>query len=554
MKKIFFVSHTHFDAEVFKTREEYLEQGFLNILEALHLLKKYPEFRFTLDQVCYLEPFMERFPSCREWMLQCIQEKRLCIVGGMYSMPDMNMPSGESLARQFLRGMTYCRDVLGADVTIGWTIDSFGHPPQTPQLMAQAGIKYHAFFRVADFTPSDFIWAAPDGSETICHHMYLTYSGFDMPGTQEKFDDEVFHRVNVLETCAATDNIMLPCGGDLSAPDPRLMAYVKGFNEKYTDYQIVIATPLDYFEALEAHKDTLIRRQVDLNPIFQGCYSSRIEVKLENRRLEDAFFTAEAAAACAGHPYSPTVWQDAWDKVLFNQFHDDICGTVVDKVFNLMMERYAASDEKVKALSSAALDTLSGLVDTRGEGIPVLVFNSLGWARKEPVKAQFTVLEPEGIKGFEIRDSSGNVLPSYMYWSERYKDGGFKKVFIQFIADLPPMGYEVFYAVPVSYVPIQEKAPVQYRITEMNEVTMGNEFLDIKFDFFAGVMSSLKLKSSGNELIDTERPWGAMVTIEPDNGDFWELNTPLCGSVAIPLNHSRKIMEIPGARYTKDAG
>src|ERR1700683_1454203 len=55
------VPHTHWEGAVFKTREEYLQMGLPNIVKALYLLKKYPEYRFVLDQMCYVRPFVERY-------------------------------------------------------------------------------------------------------------------------------------------------------------------------------------------------------------------------------------------------------------------------------------------------------------------------------------------------------------------------------------------------------------------------------------------------------------------------------------------------------------
>src|SRR5258706_16281988 len=60
---LWLVPHTHWEGAVFKTREEYLEIGLPNIVRALTLLKAHPEYCFTLDQVCYVRPFLERYPE-----------------------------------------------------------------------------------------------------------------------------------------------------------------------------------------------------------------------------------------------------------------------------------------------------------------------------------------------------------------------------------------------------------------------------------------------------------------------------------------------------------
>src|SRR5580698_7624758 len=57
------IPHTHWEGAVFKTREEYLDIGLPHILEALRLLKTQPSYRFVLDQVAYVRPFLERYPE-----------------------------------------------------------------------------------------------------------------------------------------------------------------------------------------------------------------------------------------------------------------------------------------------------------------------------------------------------------------------------------------------------------------------------------------------------------------------------------------------------------
>jgi alpha-mannosidase len=133
LKEIFFfIPHTHWEGAVFKTRAEYLEMGLPNILRALRLLKTYPNYRFVLDQACYVKPFLERYPEEESTFRMFVAEGRLAIVGGTDVMLDVNMPRGESFVRQVLYGKGYFRDKLGIDVTVGWQPDTFGHHPQIP--------------------------------------------------------------------------------------------------------------------------------------------------------------------------------------------------------------------------------------------------------------------------------------------------------------------------------------------------------------------------------------------------------------------------------------
>ena len=141
------IPHTHWEGAVFKTREEYLEMGLPNILKALKLLREQPTYKFTLDQVAYFRPFLERFPEAEADFRRFIAEGRLQIVGALDVMPDDNMPGGETFVRQIQYGKGYCRDKLGVDVTTGWLVDTFGHHAQLPQLMALGGFKTFWFVR-----------------------------------------------------------------------------------------------------------------------------------------------------------------------------------------------------------------------------------------------------------------------------------------------------------------------------------------------------------------------------------------------------------------------
>src|SRR5262249_18590317 len=148
-------------------REEYLQMGLPNILKAVYLLKRLPDYRFTLDQVAYIRPFLERYPEEAAAFRQFVKEGRLQIVGGMDVMPDDVKPGGGLFVRQMQYGKQWCRENLGVDVTTAWLLDTFGHHPQMPQLLKMAGFNSFWFCRGVphDHMPSEFRWKGIDGTE-----------------------------------------------------------------------------------------------------------------------------------------------------------------------------------------------------------------------------------------------------------------------------------------------------------------------------------------------------------------------------------------------------
>src|SRR5215813_2042782 len=135
---LYYIPHTHWEGAVFKTREEYLDVGLINILKAVRLLQQYPDYKFALDQVAYFRPFLERYPEEAAAFRKFVAEGRLEIVGGMDVMPDEVKPGGELFVRQMQYGKRYCREELGVEVTVAWFLDTFGHHAQMPQLLHQA--------------------------------------------------------------------------------------------------------------------------------------------------------------------------------------------------------------------------------------------------------------------------------------------------------------------------------------------------------------------------------------------------------------------------------
>ena len=65
-RRVHVVPQTHWDAEVFISREQTLSIGTANLAHELRLLHEQPGTTFVLDQGCLVEPVWERHPELRE--------------------------------------------------------------------------------------------------------------------------------------------------------------------------------------------------------------------------------------------------------------------------------------------------------------------------------------------------------------------------------------------------------------------------------------------------------------------------------------------------------
>ena len=522
----YFIPHTHWEGAVFKTREEYLEMGLPNILRALRLLKMHPGYRFALDQVCYVEPFLRRYPEEADAFRALVAEGRLAIVGGTDAMADVNMPGGESYVRQMLYGKRYFRRELGVEVTTGWQLDTFGHHAQMPQLLKLGGYNSYWFARgVPDMdVPAEFLWEGIDGTRIpaywVPHSYALTYGSPDEPEEFARFMGERFESLDSF--ARGRDRVGL-AGADVCRPEEHVPSRVTEFSEREDrPFDLRLAVPADYEAAVEERANE--RRVVtgELNPIFQGAYSSRIELKQAVRELEGLLTTAEKLGVLLDglglETDGDTLWR-AWEPMLFNQAHDLMSGVMTDHVYDDTVSTFDSARRLAAEEVQTRLDSFVSCIDTRGEGVPIVVFNTMSWTRSDLAIADVGITE-DGITAMEIRGPDGEVVPLQVLECERNGGGGLLRAKVAFVArDVPPLGHQTYRLLPLR----TQDAPALVADPESDTV-LENECYRMEIDPGSGAIAGLTVKDGGWEALSGA---GNVIAMEEDRGDLWELYRPL---------------------------
>ena len=144
-----------------------------------------------------------------------------------------------------------------------------------------------------------------------------------------------------------------------------------------------------------------------------GCYTSQAAMKRWNRKNELLADAAERAAAAAhwlgAAAYPRARLGEAWRRVLAHQFHDDLPGTSVPEAYrHSWNDELLSLNEFAETLRGALAGVASGL-DTRGEGIPVVVFNPLSVEREEVVEARLRIAGPAP-RAVRVRGPEGEEL------------------------------------------------------------------------------------------------------------------------------------------------
>ncbi|MFP3787224.1 hypothetical protein, partial [Burkholderia sp. SIMBA_024] len=71
-------------------------------------------------------------------MRDAVAAGRFVPAGGMWVESDTNMPGGEALARQFVRGKRFFLEEFGVEPLDVWLPDSFGYSAALPQIAKAA--------------------------------------------------------------------------------------------------------------------------------------------------------------------------------------------------------------------------------------------------------------------------------------------------------------------------------------------------------------------------------------------------------------------------------
>jgi len=138
------------------------------------LMERYPEYRFCASQAQQYKWLEMYYPAVFDRVKTKVKSGQFHPIGGSWVEHDTNMPSGESLVRQFLYGQRFFESHFGMRCKTFWLPDTFGYSGQLPQICRLAGMT--RFFtqklswnNINNFPHTTFNWVALDGSQVVCH-------------------------------------------------------------------------------------------------------------------------------------------------------------------------------------------------------------------------------------------------------------------------------------------------------------------------------------------------------------------------------------------------
>jgi len=545
-QKIYMIPHFHYDVVYCDTYEGYLKISLANLIEMLNVMDRYPEYKFLIEQVILLREFWERFPEHRSKLRQLASQGRIEMAPGMFVMPDMNLIDGESLIRQVEMGGRWLQDKLGVSPETCWIADCWGHHAQLPQILKKCGYKYYAFSRAMrlDVTDkSEFFWQGLDGTAILTHWMPAGYNAIVFHGwtylpeseenpylkiegiSAEEYDlDKLSNVLRKLTRHAAGEIMLLGNGSDFARPQSSAPELVEKWNNRHPDKKIRFSLPGEVFRAWEKQSKGIPTISADFNPLFQGTYCTRIDLKQQNRLLENYIETAEKISACmqkadtAEINHNISRLEESMELMLYNQFHDIICGSFIDEAYWDSLNKYERAKKLVKDVISSSLDRFMNVDADIGNNLNLLVFNSMAKKRKDIGFAQLN-FSRDGIKGIKVTDKGGREVPVQILGRESVPRGDVRHdKGISFIlpVEIPALGY-TGYGVELS----TKENKAHATSLKAKDGVMENRFYRLEIAD-SGTIRSLVHKENGLEFVDPDRPYFNDLVFQTDQGDFWE--------------------------------
>lgn len=405
------------------------------------LMEEYPHYRYAQSQPQLFAYLKDHDPVLYEQVKARIREGRWELVGGMWVEPDLNIPSGESLMRQMLYGQRFYQEEFGQQSEIEWLPDTFGYCASLPQILKHGKVRYFMTTKLGwndtNLFPYDlFHWVGIDGTAMLS---YMNHGVNENTLPKDIHD----HWQSYREKAVHSGQMLLYGYGDGGGGVTReMLEYIDRSEMMVGQPAAAYSSAADFFAGIEQNKPELPTWQGDLYlELHRGTYTTHAWNKRNNRKAEILYREAELWQTLAHGAMQPdrrgevtAALHEGWKLILLNQFHDIIPGSSIPEVYQTSEKEYRDIFRLGGSSLKSGLEAAAAGIDTRGEGLPYVVLNSLGWTRDMVVEIQLGGKE-EG-QSLAVYDENGKRLES-----EIYSGGGEVSLRIR-VPEVPALGYK----------------------------------------------------------------------------------------------------------------
>lgn len=365
MHRIVAAGHAHLDTAWLWPIRETRRKALRTFVNAVELLDRNPDVVFSHSQAQHYAWVREDAPEIFERVRRHVQRGQWEPVGGMWVETDLNLPSGESLLRQFSEGQRAFTAWFGRTNRVAFLPDDFGYPGSIPQIVKHAGARWFFTQKMSwsegnSFPHHTFWWEGIDGTRLFTHFSPVdTYNALLTPSQLR------FAARNFRDHAGASRSLALFGHGDGGGGPTQEMVDRARLAADLPDVPGVTFGTVEGFFA-EAESEYAARAPVWVGEMYlekhRGTYSSQVATKQGNRRCERLLHELELWSALAGIEQPEA--SDLWRRVLVQQFHDIIPGSSIAWVHRdaEAEHRAVAADIEARVLALPRREIGSGLL------------------------------------------------------------------------------------------------------------------------------------------------------------------------------------------------
>src|SRR5438552_963930 len=384
---LYVVGTSHLDSQWNWTVQDTIRQFVPNtFFENFKRFQQYPDYTFNYEGAIHYMWFKEYHPESWPTVQKYVADGRWRISGSWINAVDVNVPSPESLMRQALYGKWFIRHEFGKVSQDVYLPDCFGFGFALPSIATHSGL--------SAFTTQKLTWGSSYGIPFPIGR-WKGVDGNSVVASLNPGDYVTKIRSDIsLDPKWSNDLTSLGSGrnvgfrlfgtGDLGgAPVDESVSWLEKSLANRNGNVAVRNTAADQLakDLTAAEKASLPEYEGELTMKTHGvgCYTSQAAMKRFNRENEllaaAAEQTAVAAELLTGLPYPRERLREAWIRVLWHQFHDDLTGTSIPQAYQFSWNDELVSANQFASVLTSSVSAVGELLDTRGAGLPLVVYN-----------------------------------------------------------------------------------------------------------------------------------------------------------------------------------
>lgn len=359
------VAHAHIDMNWMWSYNETVSVTLATFRTILDLMEEFPDFTFAQSQASVYRIVEQYDPDMLNEIRRRVAEGRWELSVSSWVETDKNMPSGETLCRHILYAKQYMAELFGVSadsLQLDFEPDTFGHNAMVPQILNAGGVKYYYHCRGYE---GHHIYRWRCGSSEVLSYREPVWYNADITSNDFVYMPR-FAKANSITTLLKVYGIGDHGGGPTRRDLTRLidmMSWPLLPNIQFGTYH-------QFYHYLDTLRETFPIVTGELNTFATGCYTTQTRIKRFNKLCERQLYEAEVYDALntmnGGSRKGGVSFAQAWEHVLFNDFHDILPGSGVIDTREHALGKFQECLAVTSSRKNQALSALASRIDTSG--------------------------------------------------------------------------------------------------------------------------------------------------------------------------------------------